>query len=151
MKGPSVQQSCLIPVPLSVWSFMNVVVAFIFTFQLLHSVSYGESTTCLLVSVCVVGDPEMIVQGVQLLYEERFSCLLPSHVCRATCDHSPASDVQYHDYPCVRLHITDSVPLVINRGVYHQWCNQCMHIQCMHIQCMHNQYVVNQRMCIQWA
>jgi len=89
-----------------------------FFFPWLHSVSYGELTTCLAVSVCVVEDPEMIVQRVQLLHEEWSACLLPSHVCWVTCDSSQPSDVQYHDYAGIRLPLADAVPMLLNHGVY---------------------------------
>lgn len=61
----------------------------IFIFPWLHLISYDE-LSCF--SVCR-RDPEMILQGIQLLYEEQSVCLLPSRVCWATYDHSPASNV----------------------------------------------------------
>lgn len=95
----------------------------IFIFPWLHLISYDE-LSCF--SVCR-RDPEIILQGIQLLYKKHSYCTrsnlcvccLPVCAGQHMTTHQPAM-CAVPWVPSVRLHITVAVLLVIDHGVFHQ-------------------------------
>lgn len=133
MKGLLLQQSCLIPVPLSMWSFMNPVVVFLFSLYFV----FIWRTNCLLSCFCVscmgLGNGciriMVIVRGVICRFAA-FPCVLSSLWLLP----SPSLSIQVHVSVsrvlclcCLTMvHLTDRITTMLTQ---HGVINQCSCIQ----------------------